>query len=315
MGNLTPVQDAYGNVLTRLNEPNPKVIVLETGVDSSTKSAVFSSEYPRRYFNIDISESDMNVMAAGFASSGLILFTNTFAIFTTLRGGDPINNPIYYDKLDVELAGAYSGLLDSYDGASHHFICGISILHALPNLTILSVCDPVGTEKAIFVVAVHPGPVYLQLSRATTPIISDEGYSLGIGRGVVLQDGDDVIIFAIGYPVHRALEAAELLEKDGVCACVIDLHMTKPLDEGLVIRCAAETGTVITAEEHNIYGGLGGAVAEVLMRECPTPMELVGTSTYAESDDYGELLTKYGLNGSVICREIKQVFQRREKRF
>ena len=202
MGNLVAIRDAYGNALARLGEANPKVVVLETDVGSSTKSAVFGSKYPERYFNIGISELDMNAMAAGFASCGLIPFTNTFAVFMTLRGGDPINSLICYDSLNVKLAGAYSGLSDSYDGASHHSTGDLSVLRALPNLTILSVCDPVETEKAVFAAAAHPGPVYLRLSRAAVPAIFDESYPFEIGKGVVLRDGNDVTIFATGYPVH-----------------------------------------------------------------------------------------------------------------
>ena len=313
MGNLVAIRDAYGNALARLGEANPKVVVLETDVGSSTKSAVFGSKYPERYFNIGISELDMNAMAAGFASCGLIPFTNTFAVFMTLRGGDPINSLICYDSLNVKLAGAYSGLSDSYDGASHHSTGDLSVLRALPNLTILSVCDPVETEKAVFAAAAHPGPVYLRLSRAAVPAIFDESYPFEIGKGVVLRDGNDVTIFATGYPVHKALEAAELLEKDGIHARVVNLHTVKPLDEELVVRCAAETGAVVTAEEHSIYGGLGGAVAEVLARGRPTPMEFVGTSTYTESGDYEELLAKYGLNGPAIYRKAKQVLARKKK--
>lgn len=312
MGNTIAIRDAYGNALARLGKENHKVVVLETDVGSSTKSVVFGKEFPERYFNIGISELDMNSMAAGFAASGLIPFTNTFAIFMALRGGDPINSLICYDNLNVKLAGAYSGLSDSYDGASHHSTCDVSILRALPNLTILSVCDPVETEKAVFAAAAHNGPVYLRLSRAAVPTIFDDSYPFEIGKGVVLREGTDLTIFATGYPVHKALEAADLLSKEGIEARVVNLHTIKPLDEELVVRCAKETGAVVTAEEHSIYGGLGSAVAEVLGQKHPTPIEFVGTSTYTESGDYEELLAKYGLNGPAIYRKAQQVLNRKK---
>lgn len=312
MSKSIAIRDAYGAALAKLGAQDPKVVALETDVGSSSKSIVFGQQFPDRYFNIGISELDMNAMAAGFATCGLIPFTNTFAVFMTLRGGDPINSMICYDKLNVKLAGTYCGLSDSYDGASHHATADMAMLRALPNMTILSVCDAVETEKAVFAAAAHDGPVYLRLSRAPMATIFEEDYDFQIGKGVLLRDGADVTLIATGYMVHKALEAAQLLAAEGIQAQVVNIHTVKPLDADLVVRCAQKTGAVVTAEEHSIYGGLGSAVAEVLAGAAPTPLEMVGLTDYAESGDYEQLLDKYGLNGRSIADKAKRAIARKK---
>ena len=311
MSKQIALRDAYGDALAKLGGKNPKVVVLEADVGSSSKSIVFGKAFPERYYNVGISELDMNSMAAGFASCGLVPFANTFAVFMTLRGGDPINSLICYDKLNVKLAGTYCGLSDSYDGASHHSTADIAMMRALPNMTIISVCDAVETEKAVFAAAALEGPVYLRLSRAPAPVIFDESYDFRVGKGVVLADGADVTLVATGYMVHKALEAARLLAEENISARVVNIHTIKPLDEELIARCAGETGAVVVAEEHSIYGGLGSAVAEALGRRCPVPLELVGTTGYAESGDYEELLIKYGMNAMSIAHMAKAAIARK----
>lgn len=311
MNKRIAIRDAYGDALAKLGGENPKVVVLEADVGSSSKSIVFGRQFPSRYFNVGISELDMNAMAAGFATCGLIPFTNTFSIFMALRGGDPINSMICYDNLNVKLAGTYSGLSDSYDGASHHATCDLALMRALPNMTILSVCDAVETEKAVFAAAKMDGPVYLRLSRAPAPVIFDDAYDFTPGKGVVLRPGRDVCLIATGYMVHKALEAADLLAGEGICAQVVNIHTIKPIDEQLIIQCAKETGAVVTAEEHSIYGGLGSAVAEALAAGYPVPMAFVGTSTYTESGDYEQLLDKYGLSAEGIAEKAREAVARK----
>lgn len=311
MSKLIAIRDAYGEALAKLGAENSKVVAIETDVGSSTKSGIFGSKFPDRYFNIGISELDMNSMAAGFATCGLIPFTNTFAVFMTLRGSDPINSLIGYDSLNVKLAGTYCGMSDSYDGASHHAMSDMALVRSIPNITIISVCDAVETEKAVFAAAEHDGPVYLRLSRAAVPVILDEDYNFEIGKGLPLRDGDDVTLIATGYMVHKALEAAEILAEDGISARVVNIHTIKPLDEELVIKCAKETGAIVTAEEHSIYGGLGSAVSETLSRNCPTPHEFIGTDDYAESGDYEALLTKYKLDANAIAEKAKIAINRK----
>jgi transketolase len=310
---MIAIRDAYGDALAELGAKNEKVIVLEADVGSSSKSIVFGKAFPDRYYNVGISELNMNAMAAGFASCGLIPFTNTFAVFMTLRGGDPINSMMGYDNLNVKLAGTYSGLSDSYDGASHHAAGDIAIVRAIPNLTIISVCDAVETKKAVFAAAEFNGPIYLRLSRASVPVIFDDSYDFKIGKGVILRDGTDITLVSTGLFVHTCLEAADALAKNGISAKVVNIHTIKPLDEELIIRSAEETGAILTVEEHSIYGGLGSAVAECCVAKCPVPMEIMGITEYSQSGDYDALLERHGLKCSHIVNKAKELLNRKGK--
>lgn len=305
------IRDAFGEALLKLGEKHDNIVALEADVGGSTKSAVFGKAFPERYFNVGISEINMVSMAAGFASNGYVPFVNTFATFLTTRGADPIQSLIAYDKLNVKLAGTYCGLSDSYDGASHHGITDMAFVRAIPNMTVVSVSDAVQTEKAVFALAEYDGPVYLRLSRATAPVIYDETLNFEIGKGIVLKYGKDVTIIATGTVLHKAIAAAEVLEAEGISATVVDMHTVKPIDTNLILNCANMTGAIVTVEEHSIYGGLGSAVAEVLAAECPTPMEFVGATEFAESGDYDELLDKYGYSAKNIAEKCKKVIGRK----
>lgn len=305
------IRDAFGEALLKLGEKHDNIVALEADVGGSTKSAVFGKAFPERYFNVGISEINMVSMAAGFASNGYVPFVNTFATFLTTRGADPIQSLIAYDKLNVKLAGTYCGLSDSYDGASHHGITDMAFVRAIPNMTVVSVSDAVQTEKAVFALAEYDGPVYLRLSRAAAPVIYDETLNFEIGKGIVLKYGKDVTIIATGTVLHKAIAAAEVLEAEDISATVVDMHTVKPIDTNLILNCANMTGAIVTVEEHSIYGGLGSAVAEVLAAECPTPMEFVGATEFAESGDYDELLDKYGYSAKNIAEKCKKVIGRK----
>lgn len=305
------IRDAYGDALLNLGKKNDKVVVLEADVGGSSKSVLFGNEFPKRYFNVGISEFNMVSMSAGFASEDLIPFVNTFAVFMTTRGADPIQSLIAYDKLNVKIAGTYAGLSDSYDGASHQAITDIAFVRSIPNMTVISVSDAVETAKAVEAMADYDGPVYLRLSRAPAPVIFDDNYDFKIGKGVELKTGKDVAIIATGTLLHNALKGAELLKEEGIEATVINIHTIKPIDEDIVINAAKRTGAVLTVEEHSIYGGLGSAVAEVLSRDCPTPMEFVGATDFAESGDYDELLEKYGYSPKAIAEKAKLVINKK----
>lgn len=311
MGKNIAIRDAYGDALLQLGKANEKIVALEADVGGSTKSAVFGKEFPKRYFNVGISELNMVTMAAGFAAQDYIPFVNTFAVFLTTRGADAIQSLICYDKLNVKLAGTYCGLSDSYDGASHHAITDMAFVRAIPNMTVVSVSDAVETKKAVFALADYEGPVYLRLSRAPAPLIYGEDMEFTIGKGITLRSGRDVSIIATGTVLHKALEAAEALEREGIHAAVVDMHTVKPVDEELIAACAKETGAVVTVEEHSIYGGLGSAVAEVLAAKCPVPMEFVGAVDYAESGDYEQLLMKYGYSAENIAAKCKAAIARK----
>jgi transketolase len=303
------IREAYGNALAKLGGIMDNIVVLEADVGNSTRSIIFGKEFPERYFNVGISEINMVAMASGFAVSGFNTFVNTFSAFITTRGLDPISSLISYDNLNVKLAGSYCGLSDSYDGASHHSIFDISCMRSLPNMTIISPCDQIETEKAVYACGKYEGPVYLRLSRNANPIIFDDSYEFEIGKGVILKEGSDITIIATGYMVQKALEAAALLEVDGISAKVVNIHTIKPLDEQMIISCAKQTGFVLTVEEHSVHGGLGSAVAELLSKNCPTPMFMMGLNGYAESGDYEQLLTKYQLDGKAICKKANAIIK------
>lgn len=305
MGKNIAIRDAYGEALRDLGKKNDSIVVLEADVGGSSKSILFGKEFPERYFNVGISEFNMVSMSTGFASQGMIPFVNTFAVFMTTRGIDPIQTLIAYDEMNVKLAGTYAGLSDSYDGASHQAITDMAFIRSIPNMTIVSVSDAVETRKAVEAVAAYEGPVYLRLSRAPAPVIFDDSYEFRIGKGVTLREGKDVTLVATGTILHNTLKAAELLSKEGIEAEVLNIHTVKPIDEKILVDAAQKTGAVVTVEEHSIHGGLGSAVAEVLARTCPTPMQFVGAEEFAESGDYEALLEKYGYSPQSIAEKAK----------
>lgn len=305
------IRDAYGEALVKLGRERKDIVVLDADVANSSKSILFGKEFPERFYNVGISEANMAGMAAGMATMGKVPFINTFAAFMMLRAGDPIRSLIAYQNLNVKIGGTYAGLSDSYDGASHHANKDIAFFRSIPNMTVISVCDAVETEKAVRAGIDIDGPVYFRLSRADMPIIFDEDYNFEVGKGVILREGKDATIVATGLMVHKALEAAELLKQDNISARVVNLHTIKPIDKELLVKCAKETGAVVTAEEHSIYGGLYGAVSEVLSKEYPVPMSAVGIEdTFTESGDYEQLLSKYGLTAENIANKVREILKR-----
>ena len=327
MGENIAIRDAYGAALKELGEQNKKIVGLEADVASSTKSGIFGKAFPERYFNVGISELDMVSMSAGFAREGLIPYVNTFAVFLTTRGADPIQSLIAYDKLNVKLCGTYCGLSDSYDGASHQAITDLAFVRSIPNLTVVTVADAAETRKAVFALAGHRGPVYLRLSRAEAPVFYQPDMEVEIGKGITVREGGDVTIITTGTVLHKAIQAADLLGAEGIRATVVDMHTIKPIDRNLVIdyrgfslridefllviECAGRTGAIVTVEEHSIYGGLGSAVAEVLAEHMPVPMERIGAVDFAESGDYEALLAKYGYSPEAIADKCRAVMKRR----
>lgn len=311
MAEKIAIRDAYGEALKELGAVNSKVVGLEADVASSTKSSIFGKAFPDRYFNVGISEINMVSVAAGFAREGFIPFVNTFAVFMTTRGADPIQSLIAYDKLNVKLAGTYCGLSDSYDGASHQAITDLAFVRSIPGVTVVTVADAVETKKAVFAAAEYEGPVYLRLSRAAAPVYYKEDMEFQIGKGILVKEGSDVTIITTGTVLHKALEAADILDKEGISAAVVDMHTIKPIDKELIKDCAKNTGAIVTVEEHSVYGGLGSAVAEVLCQNCPVPMEQIGATDFAESGDYEQLLEKYGYSGSAIAEKCKKVITRK----
>ena len=308
------IRDVYGSVLAELGETNKDIVVLDADLSGSTKSAVFGKAHPDRFFNMGISENNMVATAAGLATTGKIPFVNTFTAFLTTLGLISTRAQICYGNLNVKLGGAYCGMSDALDGATHHATEDIAVMRSLPNMVVIAPSDAASTRWATEYAVEHDGPVYLRLSRDVYPDLYAEGSKLEFGKGSVVREGTDVTVIACGLLVHKAIEAAEALEKYGVSVRVVDMYSIKPIDKELILKCAAETGAIVTAEEHNIYGGLGSAVSEVLAwGGAGVPTEFVGIQdTFTESAPYTELLAKYGVDANGVKAKIEQVLARKK---
>ncbi|WP_418453306.1 transketolase family protein [Candidatus Ventrimonas sp.] len=313
MSEKIAIRDAYGEALRELGGINEKVVALEADVGGSTKSILFGKAYPERYYNVGISELNMVNMSAGMALEGMIPYVNTFAVFMASRALDPVQSLIAYDHLNVRLCGTYCGLSDSYDGASHQAITDIAAMRAIPGMTVISVADAVETKKAVMALAEYEGPAYLRLSRAAEPVTYKEDFQFEIGKGVVHTEGKDLTIISAGTVLYNVLEAAKILETQGISATVVDMHTIAPIDRGLIAECAEKTGAILTVEEHSIRGGLGSAVTEVTAETCPVPVEILGMEDFAESGPLDLLTHKYGFGAEHIAERAKQLLRRKEK--
>lgn len=305
------IREAFGQALKELGAKDPRVVVLDADVGSSSRSVLFGEAYPERYFNAGISELNMVNMSAGLALEGFVPYVNTFAVFMAGRAVDPVQSLIAYDSLNVRLCGTYSGLSDSYDGASHQSLTDIAVMRAMPNMTVICPSDPEQTKKAVFALADYEGPAYLRLSRAPAPVIYGDDAPFEIGKGILLRDGCDAAIVSTGTMLKAALDAADMLKARGISAAVADMHTVKPLDEEMIMQLAERTGAIVTVEEHGIYGGLGGAVAEVLAKNRPVPIETVGLTSFAESGDLNTIMKKYGLCAENIALRTAEAIKRK----
>lgn len=307
MANIA-TRDAYGEALAELGAINNQVVVLDADLSKSTKTNDFKKVYPERFFNLGIAEQNLLGTAAGFAAAGKIPFASSFAVFAVGRAYDQIRNSIAYPNLNVKIAATHAGLTVGEDGGSHQMLEDIALMRAVPNMTVIVPADGVETKQVVMAAAEHQGPVYIRLGRPKVPVLLGDDYKFEIGKGVVLKEGTDVTLIGTGIMVSKAMEAAELLATDGISAAVVNISTIKPLDNALITEMAQKTGAVVTAEEHNIYGGLGSAVAEVLVETCPVPMARVGVEDkFGESGLPDELLEKYGLTAANIAAKAKAV--------
>jgi transketolase len=310
---MKTMREAYGEALVELGRDNVDVVVLDADVAGSTRSILFKQAHPDRFFNLGIAEGNMVGIAAGLATVGKIPFVNTFAFLMALRAADPVRSLIAYNALNVKLAGAYGGFSDSYDGASHQSVEDVSIMRTLPNMTVIVASDEFQVRKAVFAIAAYDGPVYLRLSRNEVTPIYNAGVTYTVGKGIILREGSDATIIANGYMVTKALEASELLGREGIKTEVIDMHTVKPIDTELILQSVRKTGAVVTVEEHSIYGGLGSAVAEVLGAGRPAPLEVLGIrDVFGESGEYEAILSKHGLDKSAVVKGVKKVIARKK---
>lgn len=311
MANIA-TRDAYGQALAELGATNDKVVVLDADLSKSTKTNDFKKLFPERFFNIGIAEQNLMGTAAGFAATGKIPFASSFAVFAVGRAYDQIRNSIAYPRLNVKIAATHAGLTVGEDGGSHQMLEDIALMRAVPNMTVIVPADGVETRQAVLAAAAYDGPVYIRLGRPKVPVLFGEDYEFEIGKGVVLRDGSDVTLVATGIMVSKAVEAAETLAAEGINAAVVNISTIKPLEDALLIAMAQKTGAVVTCEEHNIYGGLGSAVAEVLVENCPVPMTRVGVEdSFGESGLPDQLLEKYRLTVDNIVKKAKAVMARK----
>lgn len=310
MGKAT--REAYGEALRELGLENKDIVVLDADLSKSTKTNVFGKAFPDRHFNVGIAEQNLMGVAAGLAAAGKVPFVSTFAMFAAGRAFEQIRNSICYPKLNVKIAATHAGLTVGEDGASHQAIEDISLMRSIPNMTVIVPADAVETSHAVAWAAKHHGPVYLRLGRMSVPDVFGDDYQFKAGKAVELIDGTDVTIIATGVMVAPARRAADELAASGCRARVLNMHTIKPIDHEAIIKAAQDTGAVVTCEEHSIIGGLGSAVAEVLVENMPVPMERVGVlDTFGESGTPDDLLEKYNLTVADIVKAAKRVISRK----
>lgn len=308
MAGKIATRNAYGEALAELGEKYPEIVALDADLSGSTMSKLFAAKYPDRFFDCGIAEANMIGIAAGLAADGFKPYASTFAMFATGRAYEQIRNSVAYPGLNVKIVGSHGGLSVGEDGATHQCIEDFALMRDIPGMLVCCPCDGHEMRLAVEALVNYNGPAYLRLGRAAADIFTDEveGYSFELGKGCTLRDGRDVTIIANGIMVAKALEAAKMLESEGISARVIDMHTIKPLDEELVLKAAQETGCIVTTEEHSIVGGLGGAVCEYLSGVCPVPVIRHGVNDkFGRSGKAAQVLEYYGLTAAAIAEKAK----------
>ena len=298
---------SYGNALVELGNEHDDLVVLTADLAAATMTGTFLKAHPDKHINCGIAEANMTGIAAGLAATGKVPFCSSFAMFSAGRAFEQVRNAIGYPHLNVKIGATHAGVSVGEDGASHQCNEDIALMRTIPGMVIINPADDVEAKAAVKAAYEYEGPVYLRFGRAAVPVFNDEAtYKFEMGKGIVLREGKDVSIIATGITVPASMEAAEMLAKDGIDAEVINIHTIKPIDEELIVKTAKKTGKVVTAEEHSIIGGLGGAVCEVLSEKCPTPVYRIGMrDTFGESGAAPQLLHKYLLDGEGIYTQVK----------
>lgn len=303
-------REAYGETLKELGAQIPEIVVLDADLSASTKTAVFAKAFPDRFFDTGIAEGNMMSVAAGLAASGKIPFASTFAVFGAGRAYEQIRNSICYPNLNVKVAVTHAGLTVGEDGATHQMLEDIALMRALPNMTVVVPADAAETALVIRWAASYQGPVYIRMGRAKVEDVISPDAEFVPGKSTTLADGSDVTIMACGIMTQQALHAAKMLAEEGISARVINMSSIKPIDEAAIVKAAKETGAIVTCEEHTVMGGLGSAVAEMVVRQCPVPMAMVGTEdVFGQSGKASEVLKVYGLTPEHIAFEAKKLVE------
>ena len=300
-------RNSYGSALVELGREHEELVVLDADLAGSTQTGVFGKEFPERHINCGIAEANMTGVAAGLAAAGKIPFMSSFAMFATARNFEQIRNSIGYPHLNVKIAASHAGISVGEDGATHQCLEDLALMRQIPGMVVLNPADDVEARAAIKAAYEYVGPVYIRLGRLAVPVVNnEENYKFEMGKGVVLKEGTDVTILATGLEVYESILAAEMLEKDGISAEVINIHTIKPIDKELVIASATKTGKVVTVEEHFTIGGLGSAVCEVLSENAPTKVLRIGVDdVFGESGPALELIHKYELDAEGIYKKVK----------
>lgn len=300
-------RESYGNALAELGAEYENLVVLDADLAGATKTGVFKKAFPDRHIDCGIAEANMMGIAAGLSTAGKVPFASTFAMFAAGRAYEQVRNSIGYPHLNVKIGATHAGISVGEDGASHQCNEDIALMRTIPGMVVINPSDDVEAKAAVRAAYEYEGPVYLRFGRLAVPVINDHpDYHFEIGKGIVLREGSDVTIIATGLCVNSSLEAAQMLEAEGISAKVVNIHTIKPLDEELVIAAAKETGKVVTVEEHSIIGGLGGAVCELLSEKAPTKVKRIGVmDVYGESGPAAKLLEKYKLDGKGVFQQIR----------
>lgn len=302
-------RESYGNALVELGRQYDNVVVLDADLAAATKTGIFKKSFPQRHIDCGIAEANMVGIAAGLASTGMVPFVSSFAMFVAGRAFEQIRNTVGYPKLNVKIGATHAGISVGEDGATHQCNEDIALMRTIPGMVIINPSDDIEAKKAVEEAYKYNGPVYLRFGRLPAAVINDSNeYSFEIGKGIVLKEGTDVCIVATGLMVYNSLQAAELLEKEGVSVKVINIHTIKPLDKELIIKSAKECKTIVTVEEHSVIGGLGSAVCETLSKEYPTRVEVIGIDdVYGKSGPALDLIKEFGLDSEGIYNRIKNI--------
>ena len=312
MDNLLSTRVACGLTLQNMGDKEKDIVVLDADLSGSTQTKKFADKFPDRFFNVGCAEQNLIGTAAGLAVGGKTAFASTFAMFL-MRGWEQIRNTVAHDNLNVKLLGSHSGLTDGKDGGSHQCLEDIAIMRCLPNMSILVPVDAIEAEKIIINEVYRKGPSYIRMNRLSTPAVNTDDYDFEFGKAVEIREGEDLTIIATGTMVSEAIKASEILNKENITARVLNIHTIKPIDKNSIIKAAKETGHIITIEEHNIYGGLGGAVAEIIGENYPVPMKIMGINDlFGESGDYKPLLKKFGLTDVEIVNNARKLIGDKE---
>lgn len=300
-------RQSYGEALLELGKENKNIVVFDADLSTATKTNIFAKEFPERFYDMGIAEQNMISTAAGMSTCGKIPYASTFAVFAAGRAYDQIRNSVCYPKLNVKICATHAGVTVGEDGATHQMIEDISLMRTLPNMTVLSTSDDVQTKWAVKEISKINGPVYLRLSRLATPIIYGENQKFEIGKAVQIGEGTDATIFATGVTVSEAIRAQEILENKGIKVRVVDIHTVKPIDKDMVIKCAKETKKLISVEDHNVIGGLGSAISEVLTEEYPVKLVRMGINdTFGKSGKAIELMQYFGITAENIVEKVSK---------